>query len=538
MKLPEKALLNASKKLPSSKIPWLLLLWAAALLLYLIDLGGVPLRDWDEGTVAQVARQISLSTDWSGWLYPQIWDEPYLNKPPLLHSLIAGAYNLWGVHNWTARFPGAVLTASSVPLLYLLGREIFPHRRTALLGAGVYLLLLPVVRHGRLAMLDGTVVFFFIALLWMAMRARRNQAWYLGVGLCFAGMCLTKGILGLLLLAVALLFIVWDRPKVFLSPYFWVGLGLGSLPVLGWYLLQWQHYGEDFIDKTLLDQNFGRIWVDNQRGSPWFYLQEILENGWPWLIFWPVGFGLAWQWRSQSWAKLVLVWTIVYFFTVTMMGTKLPWYIYPIYPAIALTIGVTLSAAWDLAPQGNQSDLALKSLPRYWGFLLGVFSVAGIAGTIYASPWGLEPSIALALTFLGIAIATGWAAVLVFRQQRRFIPTLMVGLYLALLAFMTSNDWLWELNETFPVLPVAALVNQAVPSDAPVYIAYWIDRSSLNFYSGRHIPTGPVEALMAEWQQSSPVYLLVEDPAPFAAGPVPFQDLGTAAGWHLIVNED
>ncbi len=536
MKVHEKTFAKDAKPFPSADVPWLVLLWAAALLLYWIDLGGVPLRDWDEGTVAQVAREISRSTDWSGWLHPQIWGEPYLNKPPLLHSLIAGTYNLFGVHNWTARFPGACFTASSVPLLYLLGREIFPRQRTALLGAGVYLLLLPVARHGRLAMLDGTVVFFFIALLWMAIKARRNQAWYLGVGLSFAGMCLTKGILGLLLLAVALLFMIWDRPRAFRSPYLWAGLGLGSVPVLGWYVLQWQYYGEDFIDKTVLDQNFGRIWVDNRRGSPWFYLQEILENGWPWLIFWPVGFWLTWQRRSQTWAKLLLVWTIVYFFAVTLMGTKLPWYIYPIYPAIALTIGVALAAAWNLKAPTAQSDLALKAMPKYWGVLLGLFSVAGIAGTFYASPWGWEPSLALALTFSAIAVATGWAAIWVFRQNRRFIPTLMVGLYVALLAFMTSHDWLWELNETFPVMPVAELINQSVPADAPIYMAYWIDRSSLNFYCDRHIPTGPLEALMAEWQQGSPVYLLVEDPAPFRQVNTPFQDLGTAAGWHLIVN--
>ena len=38
-------------------------------------------------------------------------------------------------------------------MLYLLGREIFPTQLYGLMGAGVYLTLLPVVRHGRLAML-------------------------------------------------------------------------------------------------------------------------------------------------------------------------------------------------------------------------------------------------------------------------------------------------------------------------------------------------------------------------------------------------
>lgn len=37
---------------------WLIVLLLAAVLLFSINLGGLPLRDWDEGTVAQVAREI------------------------------------------------------------------------------------------------------------------------------------------------------------------------------------------------------------------------------------------------------------------------------------------------------------------------------------------------------------------------------------------------------------------------------------------------------------------------------------------------
>ena len=37
---------------------WVVVLLSAALLLFTINLGGLALRDWDEGTVAQVAREI------------------------------------------------------------------------------------------------------------------------------------------------------------------------------------------------------------------------------------------------------------------------------------------------------------------------------------------------------------------------------------------------------------------------------------------------------------------------------------------------
>ncbi|MEM1278791.1 MAG: glycosyltransferase family 39 protein [Cyanobacteria bacterium P01_H01_bin.152] len=518
---------------------WLLLLGLAALLLCCIDLNGVPLRDWDEGTVAQVAREISRGETWSAWLHPQLWGRPYLNKPPLLHSLIAVAYQNFGVQTWTARLPGAILTATSVPMLYLLGREIFPVRLAAVMGASVYLVWLPVIRHGRLAMLDGAVVCFFISLLWLLRRSQRQPTAYLGVGACFAGMCLTKGILGALLLTVALLWLLWDAPKELRSPYLWSGLILGSVPVIGWYALQWHYYGEQFINVTLFNQNLSRVWesIDNHQGPPWYYLLEFLKYGWPWLIFWPTGLWLTWRSRDESWAKLVLVWTVIYLLIISVMRTKLPWYIFPIYPAMALAVGVALSVAWNIHRHWSGRRLTLKRIPRVWGVLLAILCVGGAGGCFYASPWGGEPSVALALTFFGIMVTTGLATYFIFQQQTRFIPTLMIGLYLSFLIFMTSDHWLWELGEAFPVLPVANLVNTQVPLGQSIYMADFYDRPSLDFYSDRRVMAQPSAALLPIWQQTAPVYILTQNPSPYQSATTQFTALGVAANWHLIVNQ-
>ena len=96
---------------------WIWGLLLAALLLYTKNLGDLPLRDWDEGTVAQVAREIWHSP--ANWLHPKIINgEPYLNKPPLMHWLIALTYTIGGVNEQTSRLPGALLTALGIPILY------------------------------------------------------------------------------------------------------------------------------------------------------------------------------------------------------------------------------------------------------------------------------------------------------------------------------------------------------------------------------------------------------------------------------------
>ncbi|MFZ9738940.1 MAG: ArnT family glycosyltransferase, partial [Prochlorotrichaceae cyanobacterium] len=265
---------------------WLIFFFLAALLLYGIDLGGVALRDWDEGTVAQVAREIYQGGTWQGWLFPRLWGDPYWNKPPLMHGLIALVYHGLGVQDGSSRLPGAILSAAAVPLLYQVGREIFPLRLTAILGSAVYLTLLPVVRHGRLAMLDGTAVFFFLILLVGVLGSRRDQRWSLVLALGLAGLGLTKGLLALLLFGIVVVFLAMDTPRLLRTPVWWLGVGLGTLPILLWYGLQGMYWGGSALGVGLGEQGFDRVWttVERNGGPPWFYLLELLKYAWPWLI--------------------------------------------------------------------------------------------------------------------------------------------------------------------------------------------------------------------------------------------------------------
>ncbi len=518
---------------------WCCLLLLAALLLYCLDLGSLPLRDWDEGTVAQVAREISQSEGWRGWLQPQLWGQPYFNKPPFVHDLIALAYRFWGVHTWTARLPGALLSAIAVPGLYCLGRAVFATRPPALLGAWVYLTLLPVVRHGRLAMLDGAITCFFIWTLWMLLAARRNTLWYLGAGIGLMLMCLTKGILGILLMAIALLFLLWDRPQQLLSTQLWGGLILGMAPVLLWYGWQWQTYGQPFVNTMLLSQSADRIWrsVEDNGGPPWYYLLEILKYGWPWLLFWPTGIGLTGRSRYHTWAKLILVWTVGYLGVISLMSTKLPWYVFPLYPAIALTVGVALAAAWDQHRHWNGRSLALRRFPFYWWPLLGLMSAIGLAGVIYSAPGVGIQSPWLMMTAMCLLVTTGIAAVTVRQQQSRFVPILVGGFYGALLCFVVSDEWVWELNEDFPVVPVAAMIQEATPSTTLIYSDQPYERPSLSFYSDRRVLSLSPPQLMETWQQQQPAYLLVQNPQPYQTTTQPFTELGRSGDRYLITNQ-
>jgi 4-amino-4-deoxy-L-arabinose transferase-like glycosyltransferase len=522
----------------SSDLWWIVGLLLAATLLLGVNLGDLPLRDWDEGTVAQVAREIYRAPlDSLTWLYPTLWGEPYLNKPPLVHGLMAIAYHLAGVSEWTSRLPGALLTTLSVPLLYWVGRELFPRQITAGLAAAVYLTMLPVVRHGRLAMLDGAVLCFALLTMGCLVRSRRDVRYALGVGVGLGLVGLAKGVmLAVLFGAISLGYLLWDTPRLLKSPYLWFGLLLGALPLGGWYLAQGWHYGAEFSDTNLLNQSARRIWagVEGNAGPPWYYLLELLKYGWPWLVFLPLGLRLTWQNRNLGWSRLVLVWGGVYLGAISLMVTKLPWYILPLYPPLALALGTQLTVMWDQGRHGSIPHTPVD-YSRSWIWIWSILAIASLGGTIYCVGFAPQPELDIAaiLAILGLTLLL--TAGLMLRQNPQFIPVLLWGAYLTLLMLMISPHWLWELAEDYPVKPVAAMIQANVPAGDVVYTSNAIHRPSLNFYSDRRVIPATPQQLQRRWQRRQPPYFLLDEPTlKQLTDQQETQRLGQAEGWTLI----
>jgi 4-amino-4-deoxy-L-arabinose transferase-like glycosyltransferase len=529
---------------------WMLAFLLAAVLIFGLNLGGVALRDWDEGIAAQVSREI-----WRGnlnWLYPTIDSMPYFNKPPLVHWLIGLCFAAGGVSEFTARLVPAMLTATSVPLLYAIGRELFPRRSIAIFSALVYLTLLPVVRHGRLAMLDGAVLCFLLAAVWCLLRSRRDLRYALGAGIGFGLICLTKGVmLGLLLAAVGCIFLVWDTPRLLTSGYLWGGLAIGTFPVAAWYFAQWLHYGQYFINANLVNESFLRISepVSNHKGPPWYYLLEILKLAWPWQLFWLQGLFWSWENRNFPGPKLVLVWTGVYLLAISVMNTKLPWYVLPVYPAFAVAVGSYLAEVWDqlwLPPEPVKEEAeehfdAISLLPH--PAIFAIVAVVGVVGCIYFS--GLvqignyivpaERDLQLMLMF--VALTMTMAGVLLHRKDRQFILVLIWGTYLTLLVLVASDNWVWELAEDYPVKPIAEIVRTGTPVGQQVFTSHRLGRPSLNFYSQRQVIVADAPTLKQKWQSLPPPYFLLEKPVLKHLGLQNAEIVKTADDWVLVTRK-
>jgi 4-amino-4-deoxy-L-arabinose transferase-like glycosyltransferase len=506
--------------LPKSENQWLLTLFLLSLFLWIVSLGNVPLRDWDEGTYAIVAREIYRDHN---WFFPTLQTQPFLLKPPLMMWLMTITYYLGGINEFTTRFLPAFITSLGVPCLYLLSKKLFDKHLPALLTALVYLTWLPMVRHGRLAMLDGMSITFYIVVLYCLLKCRQDQRFSLGIGLGLAFITLTKGMLVLLLAAIAVIFLVLNQElKLLLNPRLWLGITIGMIPAIAWYLAQYQHYGDTFIKVHFEAQAFDRLSqsVEGNKGPLWYYVLELLKYGFPWLLFLPESIYLAWQNKQESWSKLALTGAIIYFVTVSVMKTKLPWYVLPVYPFLALLIGYKLTNIWE-----NKDKIK-----KIWSGILGIFVIVGLAGCVYFTT--TDKQIILVIMSIVLAIAMITAIKLILQENKQFLLVLFIGMYAVLFLFVNSQSWNWEINERFAVKPVAELITKHIKSGTKIYTSFPENRPSLDFYSDCIIIPSKTEELGEILKQGNPI--LIENEKLNSLNIEPKMILGTTEKFTLI----
>ncbi|MVT07765.1 ArnT family glycosyltransferase [Chitinophaga tropicalis] len=98
-----------------------LLIAIAAAILFIPFLGAVHLFDWDEINFAEAAREMLVSHNYS---QVQIDFRPFWEKPPLFIWLQAISMHIFGVNEFAARFPNAILGVATLVTLYGIGKKL------------------------------------------------------------------------------------------------------------------------------------------------------------------------------------------------------------------------------------------------------------------------------------------------------------------------------------------------------------------------------------------------------------------------------
>lgn len=479
------------------------LAWVGSLVLLFSHLGDLPLRDWDEGLVARVAEEISLRPFPSD-LLPTLWGDPYLNKPPLLHGLIATAIYLWRSSHgpeaiqqvppeWLVRAVPAFCSSLIVPLVALVQWRLRPgDRLAAVCTAAVALTLLPLMRHGRLAMLDGSLI-AAMTLQWWALlslphhpQAAQQKRWGLLAGLAASAILLIKAPAALpLLLGACLLLALEQRwPLNRWWPLLgWIAIGL--LPGLLWHSWHWIERGPEAL--TMWGgQGLSRIVseVEGHRGGVMVPLVEVLEGGWPWLALWPLAMVAALGQRHKRWGYWALGLTLLTAAAVLPLRTQLPWYSHLLWPAFAVSVG-PLFAQLIRRAEGLPMGLArtLRWLPWFW-------ILAGALLLTLQAELNLPATIT---TPAGLALLVGGGLLLRpdLNQRRLGGAALVLLLWAALFGLFSSPLWLWELQENWSVTAVSrGILASPQLTHTPVVLMQADQRPSLDWYLRRELPTG------------------------------------------------
>jgi 4-amino-4-deoxy-L-arabinose transferase-like glycosyltransferase len=487
---------------------WLLWLCIVAAL---IDLRAFGLTDLDEGFYASVAWEMRQSGDWRT---PSFLGEPWFEKPPLLYWLMLGSMRLFGENEFALRLPSALMYALTLALLAWWGN------RQLGAGAGSWAALLFALAPlslilARLAITDMALA-FFLTLAVIALWEARGLGWSLIGGVALGLAFLTKGPFGLGL--VGLLYL-WNARTLCAQGvrFRWVlvALVVALLTALPWYVGVYLQHGGAFFNEFVVKQNLLRFAGGDTAHSVLPLIQRgdvggVIAGVAVYLLFyvvvlWLGGLSMV-GWAGVLWAReddplrlYLRRWAWLVFGLFTLSFTKLPAYIFPMFPALALLVGARVAqarlvSAGDSAQSGQPMRRAGTLV-----VLLGAAVWAGVA--LYRPLWEGAPwAVALAL---GMPLA-------MLALNRPVAPPWMRGV--GVLALLIGWNGALTGYDRLALRPVRELALKPPPYRTLILYRVNPGYPSLQFYRrGAYLPVGDPATAQAQMTQTG-AYCLTTDP--------------------------
>src|SRR3989338_3885560 len=350
-------------RIPAKQAWWLLI---AIALIWFANLEYRTLIKPDEGRYAEIPREMVASGDWGT---PRLNELKYFEKPPLQYWATATAYTLFGEHQWTSRLWAGLTGFAGILLVWFAGLRLFGRE-----AAGYAALLLSssllYVLMAHINTLDMGVTFFLtlgiLGLLLAQAQAdvwkRRNWMLIAWAGLALA--VLSKGLMGIILPGAALfLYCVIQRDFGVLKRMHWLpGIAVFFTISVPWFVLVMQANPE-FFERFFIYEHYQRFTTTvHGRYHPWHYFIPILLAGaLPWTV---LMFDAMWRTLRNSSlpngkfnsARFLLIWAVFIYVFFSMSGSKLPSYLLPMFPVLALLMGRRIAEmrarilCWQVAP--------------------------------------------------------------------------------------------------------------------------------------------------------------------------------------------
>lgn len=317
------------------------------------------LFDLDEGFYAAVVAEMNRRGE---WITPYFNGKPWFEKPILLYWVAKPCLALFG-GEFGIRLPSILATLGTYAIVAWFGRR----RLGALSGAASALVLatsLFFVAVGRMVLVDPLLILCLtgaFTTFWESLVGDRR--WRLLTAALLGLALLAKGpVAGALFIAV-LAYTYWrerDLRSAFGGAVIWLGgIAIFAVVVAAWYVPAYLANHQVFVDEFLIKQNLQRFKGGDEAhavpmpGGLIYYIPIVLIGMIPWSLWVPK----AWPRRAaegdqEPVKRYLATWAVVVFAFFTISGTKLPHYVLPCFPPLALLVGHFMAQRWaDLNPR-------------------------------------------------------------------------------------------------------------------------------------------------------------------------------------------
>src|SRR5580698_6794503 len=414
-------------------------------LLFLPGFFNIPPVDRDEARFAQATKQMVESGD---FVDIRFQDDVRYKKPVGIYWLQSAAIETASalglpraqLRIWLYRLPSLVGAIGAVLLTYWTALA-FVTRRGAVLAALIMASSVLLNVEARLAKTDAMLLLTVVAA--MGAMARVYMSWQRGEDperppwkepaifwTAVAGGILLKGPLILMFVALAIVMLaILDRSAAWvwrLRPVW--GLMWMLVLVLPWFVAIFMRAGDAFFSDSIGGDMLSKLAAQESHGAPpGLYLLLF------WVTFWP-GAPLAamaapavWRARREPGAQFLLAWLVPSWILFELVLTKLPHYVLPLYPAIAiLTVGAlerrVLSRSW------------LVRGAAWWFVVPALASVVAVVGAVTLT----RQPVFLAWPFVGAALIFGLFAWWLYddnRAERSLLTAVVSAMFLAVAVY-------------------------------------------------------------------------------------------------------
>ncbi|MGC2203622.1 MAG: glycosyltransferase family 39 protein [Stellaceae bacterium] len=465
------------------------LLCLLCLILYAPGLAAIPPVDRDEARFAQATRQMLETGD---FIRIRFQNEERNKKPIGIYWLQAASVAAFSTPQsaaiWPYRLPSTLAATLAVLLTFQFGARLLASQVAGFAAAVLLGSALGVVVEAHLAKTDAALLAAVVTaqgalgLVYDAARSGRRVSRSLALlfWLAEAAAILLKGPPGpvLALLTAAGLSIAdrdlsWIRE---LRPL--VGGLLTVIIVAPWLIAIQSATGGHFISQSLSRDLLPKlVGAQEAHGAPpGYYLVLTLASFWPGSLFIVPALLWGWQRRHVASARFLLAWLIPGWCFLELVPTKLPHYVLPLYPALALLAGSALADGFAGKLFGLTQFLN-KAVKVFWAAV----TVALAAGLVLL-PGRFGDTISPVSIFAG-PVLLGLALMLLLHDWRPLQSTVLIAAVAA--AF---------------VVPAASFV-------APGLDQLWVSRSAAAAVAS-HSPRAGGSVLAVGYSEPSLVFLL------------------------------